>query len=84
MKQGILPNVLQIKTITRLKDLKPGDVVITMEMHVVGKDKKREKDWIECTKFDHIKGKAKLCPYIAELGMGQQCVAKVLNVSPLT
>jgi len=55
-----------------------------MEMHVVGKDKKREKDWIECTKFDHIKGKAKLCPYIAELGMGQQCVAKVLNVSPLT
>ena len=83
MKKGLLPNVLQIQTITKLTDLKPGTVVITMEMHVVGGDKKREKDWINCTEFDHEKGKAKPWPYIKQLGMGQQCVAKVLNVGPV-
>ena len=83
MKQGVLPDVLKVKTITRTSDLKPGDVVMTMELHVVGPGKLRS-DWVYCTGYDHMRGSAQLWPYVKHLGMGQQCIAKVLNVKRVT
>ena len=84
MKRGVLPAKLIVQTITRLADIKPGDIVVTMELHVVGEDYEMRKDWIRCTEFDHIKNEAKIWPYIKTLGVGQQSVAKVLNVKPVT
>ena len=84
MKRGVLPKVLEVQTITRLLDLKPGDIVITMSLHVVNEDDEvMKRDWIPCTDFDHVKNQAQPWPYIKGLGMGQQCVAKVLNVVPV-
>ena len=74
-------NNLIVDMNTKLSDLKPGDLVITAEIHRV--IKVEDEEHITCV---DVKPLCQACnpdpcghEYIKELGWGQQSIAKIIN-----
>lgn len=70
-KDAKVDSIIQVKYPTHLKDLKPGDIVITAELHEV-----KEIEGRDCISVTDI---GEPFPHVMSLGWGQHCILKVIG-----